>query len=220
MSSKKQVSIKVLLNFRKMTAETLLSTSTAIYGKMNGNSNFGAPQTLPLPFDLAVLKTANETLSAAATAAVSGGRQATAQRNREKEVVVKFLVQLGKYVEANCNDDMTVFLSSGFTAASSTKTATPPISETIKKIEAGANSGDTKVTLMNFPGAGGYELRCAPIPTGGGTPTAWTSQGTTTIKQPITLTGLTPGTAYVFQARALTKTGWTDWGDPLNRIVV
>src|SRR5215469_16448571 len=101
MSSKKQVSIKVLLNFRKMTAETLLSTSTAIYGKMNGNSNFGAPQTLPLPFDLAVLKTANETLSAAATAAVSGGRQATAQRNREKEVVVKFLVQLGKYVEAN-----------------------------------------------------------------------------------------------------------------------
>ena len=77
-----------------------------------------------------------------------------------------------------------------------------------------------KVTLMGFPDAGGYELRYATVPTGGGTPTAWSSQGTTTIKQPITLTGLTPGTCYVFQARALTKTGWTDWGDPLNRITV
>src|SRR5437868_2564018 len=141
MSSKKQVPVKALLSFRSMPAEMVLSYSTAIYGKMNGNANFGAPQTLPLPFDLATVKTANEALSVAITAAVGGGRQATAQRNREKDVVVKLLVQLGKYVEANCKDDMTTFLSSGFTAASSTKTATPPLSESVKKIEAGPNSG-------------------------------------------------------------------------------
>jgi len=29
---------------------------------------------------------------------------------------------------------------------------------------------------------------------------------------------LNPGTAYVFQARALTDSGFTDWSDPITRI--
>src|SRR5471032_1486659 len=107
----KQVPIKAVLNLRKMSPEVVFSTSASIYGKMNGNTNFGAPQTLPFPFDLATLKTDNDALSAAITAAVGGGRQAVAQKNREKEVVVKLLIQLGKYVEMNCKDDMTIFLS-------------------------------------------------------------------------------------------------------------
>src|SRR5207249_11181526 len=125
--------------------------------KMTDNPQFGAPQTLPLPFDLAILKTANDALSAAISAALGGDRQATAQRNREKEVVVRLLVQLGHYVEANCKDDMTIFLSSGFTAAVTAKTAAPPVSESIRKIEPGPISGQLLIILMRLLGAGSYE---------------------------------------------------------------
>jgi hypothetical protein len=37
------------------------------------------------------------------------------------------------------------------------------------------------------------------------------SHSTLTIKHPVTISGLTPGTSYVFQARAVTKAGFTDW---------
>ena len=107
--AKKQVPIKPLLNFGKMKAEDVSSNSTSIYGKMNNNSNFVPPQAPPLPFDLAILKTANDALAAAITAAVGGGKQLVAQRNHQKTVVVNFLKQLGHYVEANCKDDMTSF---------------------------------------------------------------------------------------------------------------
>ena len=72
---------------------------------------------------------------------------------------------------------------------------------------------------MKYPGAGGYEVRWAAVPADADG-TAWASRHTLTIRQPVLITGLTPSTAYMFQARALTKTGWTDWGDPLTRIAV
>jgi hypothetical protein len=58
-------------------------------------------------------------------------------------VVVNFLIQLAHWAEANCQRDMTTFLSSGFQAASSMKPKAPPISESIRKIVQGTNSGQT-----------------------------------------------------------------------------
>ena len=52
----------------------------------------------------------------------------------KNEVVVKLLVQLAHWVEANCKEDMTIFLTSGFQAAASTKAKTPPLSESIRKV--------------------------------------------------------------------------------------
>jgi hypothetical protein len=73
-----------------------------------------------------------------------------------------------------------------------------------------------QVTLMKYPAAGAYEVRRAPVPAAVGTPAVWMSQSTLTIRRPMTISGLTPGTSYVFQARALTKTGFTDWGDAIT----
>lgn len=187
---------------------------------MNNNSNFAPPQAPPLPFELATLKTANDALAAAITAAVGGGKQVVAQRNHQKTVVVNFLKQLGHYVEANCKDDMTIFLSSGFTPGSSVKTATPPVTDSIRKIEPGPNVGQMQVWPMKYPGAGSYEVRYAPVPAAGGTPGTWLSQSTLTIKKPILISGLTPATSYVFQVRALTKNGFIDWGDAITRIAL
>jgi hypothetical protein len=217
---KKQVPIKPLMSFTRLKPEDVLSISTSIYGKMNNNPNFGPPQAATLPFDLATLKTANDALAAAITAAVGGGKQAIAQRNHQKTVVVNLLKQLGHYVEANCKDDMTIFLTSGFTPASSAKTVTPPVTDAIRKIEPGPNVGQMQVWPTKYSGAGAYEARCGQVPAVGGTPGTWVTQSTLTIKKPIVISGLTPGTSYVFQVRALTKNGFTDWGDAITRIAL
>ena len=214
MSTIKQLIIKAITGFRDLTAAVVLSTANAIYAGMNGNVNIAAP---PSPFDLPTLLAANQALATANAAALDGGTKAIAQRDHQKEVVVKLLQQLAKYVEANCKDDMTIFLSSGFKAASSAKTATPPVSESIRKIELGANSGEMLVTLMKYPGASSYELRWAPVPAGG-VPTAWINQPITSIRPAATISGLTPGTVYAFQARAVVKSGYSDYGDSVTQM--
>src|SRR5262249_39494619 len=150
-----------------------------------------------------------QALSAANSAALDGGRKATAQRNHQKEVVVKLLEQLAKYVEATCKDDMTIFLSSGFKAASSTKTTPPTVSEKIRSVQPGDQSGQVRVRLVAIPRAGSYELRWAPVPAGG-VPGTWTNQPITSLRSATVVTGLTPGTTYAFQARAVIHSAYTD----------
>ena len=60
---------------------------------------------------------------------------------------------------------------------------------------------------------------CRPA-VNGGAPTTWTTQGVLMVKSPVVLTGLTPGTTYFFQARALLKDGYTDWSDPISFICI
>src|SRR6185369_14543189 len=117
--SKKHVTIKAATGFRGLKPEILFSTSQAIYNALIGNTNIPAP---PAPFDLPTLLAANQALSTAISEALDGSKKAAALRNRCKEVVVKILDQLAKYVQASCKDDMAIFLSSGFKVQSSTKT--------------------------------------------------------------------------------------------------
>src|SRR5690242_19913722 len=112
-TTKKQRPIKAVKNFRRMAAEVVITTSQAIQAHFDPavNPNLtGAPL---LPVDIATVKSATDLLSAKIAGAAEGGRTAVAEKNRQKEVVVKLLVQLAHYAEANCKDDMTTFLSFG-----------------------------------------------------------------------------------------------------------
>ena len=115
---------------------------------------------------------------------------------------------------------MNAFMSSGFTARLTTKTQTPPVSETIKRIVPAPLTGQMLVYLMKFPGAKSYLLQWGVPGPGGALPTTWSNMPVASIKTPATVTGLTPGTTYVFQARAVTQDGYSNWGDPLARIAV
>src|SRR5207245_8325267 len=126
MTMKRQHPTKSLLNFRTLTAEVVLSTSTHIFTEIYNNPNYTPPQAPAPPVDPATLKSANDSLAAAIAAAVDGGKKAIAQKKAQKDAVVKLLTQLGHYAEANCKADMPIILSSGSTAKSSTKTNTPP----------------------------------------------------------------------------------------------
>ena len=60
-------------------------------------------------------------------------------------------VLLGHYVEATCNDDLATFNTSGFTAASNTRTAPQPLAQAkFSSIDRGPNSGQAVVYIVDM----------------------------------------------------------------------
>ena len=59
-------------------------------------------------------------------------------------------------------------------------------------------------------------LPILPTNPGGAPPPSWTNQLVASVKAPINFSGLTPGTTYAFQARALVKDKYTDWSDSVT----
>jgi hypothetical protein len=212
----KHKTIKAVTGFRKMKPEVVFNTAQAIYNALFGNDKIPAP---PAPFDLPTLLAANQALSAANSEALDGGRQAVAARNHCKEVVAKILDQIAGYVQANCKDDMTIFLSSGLKAKSATRTLQATVSDSIRSITPGPSSGQAQIKLVKDPNAGSYEVRWAPVPAGG-VPSEWSTQPSTNVRSAVVVNGLTPGTQYAFQARAVVQSGYTDWSDSVTQIAM
>ena len=93
------------------------------------------------------------------------------------------------------------------------------LEDSIRKVELGDVSGQMRITLMKYPGAVSYEVHWAPE-VSIGNPSTWARQPVAHRRPPTTISGLTPGTTYVFQVRALTKTGYSDWSDSVTRMAV
>jgi hypothetical protein len=178
---------------------------------MTGNPHFPNP-----PVDLAVLKAALEAFSALIAAALDESRKVIAEKNKQREEVIRMLRLLGRYVEVTCKDDMAMFETSGFQAAPTTRMITPPLTEKIRKIAHGANSGEITVWLKAVPKAASYELRYTVA--NAGAATTWTTLPRSNAKMSVALTGLTPATTYLFQVRALVENTNTDWSDAVTFI--
>jgi hypothetical protein len=206
MSKPKQ--IKPIDGFANVSDADVVLRGTSIQTNMTGNPNFPNP-----PVDLATLKAAIETFAALIAEAFDRSKKVVAQKNKQREAVIRMLRLLGRYVEVTCNDDMAIFQTSGFEAAPP-KTVTPPLTEKIRKIQHGANSGQITIWLKSVPNASSYEIRYAPA--NGGQIPAWTTVATSLVKSPTTLSGLTPVTTYLFQVRALLKNTYTDWSDSVS----
>jgi hypothetical protein len=117
---------------------------------------------------------------------------------------------------------MTTFTSSGFQAVSKVRTVTPPLSQSIRKITEGSNSGQLLVWLVSVAGALSYDVRWSPAATAAtaaATP-AWTSTLVPSTHPPAAVSNLTPGTIYQFEVRVLSKTGWSDWGGSATRMAI
>ena len=185
----------------------VVSRGTVVQTNMAGNSNFPNP-----PVDLALLNTAIEHLVSLMAASLDGSKRVIAQKNEQRETVIRMLRMLGRYVEVTSKNDLAIFQTIGFEAASTTKVQAPPLSANIRKIESGANSGQVVVWLKAFPQAYSYEIRYATL-SHDGLAGAWTIQAAATVRPAITLKELMPGTVYAFQARWLGKTGHCDWSD-------
>jgi hypothetical protein len=202
--------IRALDGLSKVSNGDLVSRGTSVQTNMTGNANFPNP-----PVNLADLKAAIERFSALMAEALDGSKRVIAEKNKQRETVIKMLRLLARYVEFASKDDVAIFNTSGFELASTTKVQPPPLSEKIRKIEHGANSGQIVVWIKAVPNASSYELRYA-VGGSDGTSGTWTTQIVTNVKTSVTIQSLTPGATYVFQARALAKDGYTDWTDSVT----
>jgi hypothetical protein len=74
-------------------------------------------------------------------------------------------------------------------------------------------SGSVKVVAKSTPGARSHEWQ---ISTDGGK--TWTN-GTPSAQATTTMTGLQPGVLTTFRQRVITKTGPSDWSQPVTALV-
>ena len=180
----------------------------AVIDGLTGNPNFTKP-----PIDLAVLKTTAELFASAIAATIDGGKKATAEKNKQRAIVVKMMRPLGHWVEASCKDDLTILKSSGFQPISTTRMPAQPLQgpPTIVKVDNGPNSGQLLVRITALPQADYYNLRYAAVGADGKTG-PWTEvRPFSSTRPPTSVDGLTPGTNYAIQVRALSRLGYTDW---------
>jgi hypothetical protein len=208
MSTTKQ--IKALTGFHGVADADVLNRGIQVETSLTGNSHFPNP-----PVDLAILKAALDTFAALIPQALDGSKKVIAEKNKQRTTVIQMLRVVASYVDMVSNGDMTVFQTSGFQAASTTRAAKAPLSEKIRKLDRGDNSGEILAWIQRVRGASSYELRYGPV-LNGAAPEAWTSLPFTGVRQPATITGLATGTTYMFQARALARNKFSDWSDPVT----
>ncbi len=117
MSESKVGEIRALVGFRSLPHQDVASRADAVINGMTGNPIYPTP--IPT---MAVFKPLVDVYHVTIIDADGGGKKQIAARASAQKPVIKGLRQLASYVEANCNDDMAAFLSSGFQAVSTTRT--------------------------------------------------------------------------------------------------
>jgi hypothetical protein len=206
------IPIQVKLGKKQKPADLLARLNAVLAGVYGNPVEFPAP-----PIDQATFKSNIDVLTTGVTAALDGGLKALAARDSQAVVGMTMLHQVGHYVEVACKGDMSTFLKSGFEARSTSKGAVQSLSQFIRSIKPGSSSGQMLVTLVGDPSASYRELRWT-VAGSGGTLGPWTIIPVTRTRPATSVTGLTPGTTYVFQVRSLTDAGYSDWSDSITKI--
>ena len=204
--------IRIADGLRTQSAERLITTAGAIINGLTGNPSFPSP-----PVDMKTLQAAVDDLNAALAAQPQGGPSATAEKNNKKEALIALLRRLRHYVDENCGNDLSVLLSSGFQAAVTTRMRSPLANPSILNLGLG-NSTELVLKVTPIAHAKCYEVRMAVV-CAGNTPGPWQTAGLFTNSRSMTIDGLTPGTTYMFQVRAVGgSTRYSDWSNPVSRM--
>ena len=204
--------LRVYLGFTNAPDHTIEETTGAVLDNLFGNAPFPTP-----PVTQPALQAALADFTAAIAAQAQGGTAATAEKNNQRDALVALLRQLAGYVQENCGNNLATLLSSGFEAVSTNRASVPLDAPAILGIDNG-NSGQLLVKVKPVANAKCYEGRYAAIGTGGA-PGPWQSAGLFTNSRSMPVNGLTPGTMYTFQFRAIGgSTGYSDWSDPSSHM--
>jgi len=181
---------------------------------MTGNTVFPSP-----PVDLKAAQAAVDELNAAIAAQPNGGPAATAHKINKRTELIAILAKLAHYVQDNCARDPAAVLNAGFMVAAGGRASSPLDKPSIASIDFGLSS-QLIVKVNPVARAKCYEVRTAAIGPGGA-PSPWQTAGLFTNSRAMTVHGLTPGTAYAFQVRAIGgSSGATDWSDPVSHVCV
>ena len=210
--------LRVQLGFTNATDQSLLDTTEAVLTNLYGNpayDNSGATPALIPPATGAALTAARDAFLLAIGAQAQGGTAATADKANKRDTLVALLRQLAAYVQKNCGNNLATLLSSGFDAVSTNRASVPLEKPLIREILNG-NSGQLILRVKPVKNARAYEVRYAALGAGGA-PGPWQSGALFTNSRSMPINGLTPGTNYQFEVRAVGgSTGYSDWSDSRN----
>jgi hypothetical protein len=202
--------LRVLLSFTRDPDHQLEELTGAVITGLNGSKFFPNP-----PVEQAALQAALTDFTGSVAAAAQGGTHATALKHKKRHALVALLRQLALYVQANCNDDLATLLSSGFLAASTTHGQSQLPKPVITTVNHG-NSGQLVVKVKAIRNAKTYELRYGAV---GAAPDKLQTIGALTDSRSMPINGLTPGTTYTVQVRALGGSSrYSDWSDPVSHM--
>ena len=214
MSTTKVTPIKAVIGSNSMPDPARLLMANTVLKGLTGNTALANPVVPMTTFGNDIT-----TYSNAITAAEDGGKNAKAARDKANKVVITDLKQLANYVENNCNDDLAIFTTSGFTAQAKRSATGPVAVPTFKSLDYGTHPGEILVTVKSVLGGKSYNIRYGAMPVQpqaavpGTTPSSWTTISVASTKKAIVFDNLTTGVSYAFQVQALGIQGLSAWSD-------
>jgi Fibronectin type III domain len=208
----KQIHVK--LGYGTLSDKDVATQGVAVVDGLTNNLKLQNPPIKPED-----LKAQIDTYASLIAAAADGSKKAIAERKKQRAIVAKMLRQLGHWVEVNCDDDPAILQSSGFQQkVTPVKTAPQPLDGPPSfKVANGAVTGQLILKGKPVSKAVNYVVHYAPLGSDG-KPGSWTELAPVTVIRSIIVNGLTPGTTYAFQVRALGRAGYTNWSDSVTRM--
>ena len=200
---------KVSLGFAELSDTELDNFAQGVINALTGNATYPTP-----PVTLADLKAAVDDFTAKMAAAQTGGVSATAAKNNSRDTLVGMLRKVATYIQLMCNEDPALLLTSGFQMQSTSRSSTPlekPQGLSVKN----GGAGQLVARVDPVKNANMYEGRAKPV-NGDWLPSVFTGDS-----RRITFSGLSPGTNYTIEVRALGgSTGQSDWSDPSSHMAM
>ena len=184
------------------TDAKLIVASQRIVTGMTGNAAYPAPD--PKLVDVVAARNAY----IVAVDAAKDSTIAVAVRRQQRVALVALLRKLALYVQATSGGDLPTLLGSGFTAQRTRQPVGTLAAPVNLRLSRGKTSGQIVARFGKAARAGAYEWRYATATA----PTVW-SPAAATLAARTTLEGLTPGTQYIVQVRAVGTAGPSDWSD-------
>ncbi len=170
--------IQVTLAFALFPDADLIPKATFILVSMPNNPNFATP-----PPALTVFQPLIEGFQTALVAAADGGKLKTAEKNAAREALVEPLRSLARYVQQNCDNDLTKRLSSGFDPRKQPEpSGLLPAPQGVTLTPTGIH-GEVSLRAGAVTNARAYEAQSCNDP---GTSADWESQGTFSSARPAT----------------------------------
>lgn len=174
---------------------------------LDGNPDLDEPPVTPK--DLAARKKTFDELIIAAT---KGGSLATAQKDAARAALLSDLNKDASYVDINCNENMTILLSSGFEAVNTNHAQSvlnPPVIIAAEQ----AQTGKVRLRIKGDRNRRAVLGRVKTMD--GDYGPVITFEGS----RKILFGGLRAGVEYVFQLCGLGgSTGQSDWSEPVSKI--
>ena len=201
---------RVSLKFVRYAIAVIIEFSRYVVTMLTGNPNYTT--TFPT---LATVTTAIDNLDAANNAALGGGRVAISARKVAKAEVLSLMRQLAAWVQAHCQNDRTILLSSGFETTKTPTPIGPLIAPDSPIVTHGSNSGSLHARIYKVKGAYAYNWRVALATA----PTVYVQTEQTTGGR-CTFFDLTPGQIYLVQANALGASGPSNWSTAGSLMVI